>query len=125
MYKVGSQAYKQVNIETDVSRASPHQLIVLLFNKALNSIKLARLYMQKGNIAGKGTEISKAISIIDEGLRNCLDFEKGGDVAENLENLYQYVSHQLFLANLHNDQEKLQMCFDLLNNIAEAWREIA
>ncbi|WP_294613725.1 flagellar export chaperone FliS [uncultured Gilliamella sp.] len=125
MYKVGSKAYQQVNLETDVSLASPHQLMVLLFDGALNAIRLAGLYMQKGNIASKGSEISKAINIIDSGLRSCLDFEKGGDIAENLARLYAYISQQLLLANLHNDQEKLQMCFDLLNNIAEAWREIA
>lgn len=125
MYKVGSQAYQQVNIETDVGRASPHQLIVLLFDGALNAIQLAGLYMQKGNIASKSSEITKAIDIIDSGLRSCLNLEKGGDIAENLDHLYQYITHQLLLVNLHNDQEKLQICFDLLNNIAEAWREIA
>ncbi|KFA58354.1 flagellar export chaperone FliS [Gilliamella sp. Choc4-2] len=125
MYTGGSQAYKQVNLETRVSQASPHQLIVLLFDEALNAIKLASLYIQKGHIAGKGTAISKAINIIDNGLKSCLDFEKGGEIAENLDRLYHYISQQLLLANLHNDQEKLQTCFDLLNNIAESWREIA
>ncbi|OCG23572.1 flagellar export chaperone FliS [Gilliamella sp. App2-1] len=125
MYKLGSQAYEQVNLETQVNQASPHQLIVLLFDGALNAIKLANLYIQKGNIVGKGNAISKAINIVDNGLKSCLDLEKGGEIAENLDRLYQYISQQLVLANLHNDQEKLQTCFDLLNNIAESWREIA
>ncbi|MWP61890.1 flagellar export chaperone FliS [Gilliamella sp. Pas-s25] len=125
MYKLGSQAYEQVNLETRVNQASPHQLIVLLFDGALNAIKLASLYIQKGNIVGKGNAISKAINIVDNGLKSCLDLEKGGEIAENLDRLYQYISQQLVLANLHNDKEKLQTCFDLLNNIAESWREIA
>ncbi|OCG21336.1 flagellar export chaperone FliS [Gilliamella sp. App4-10] len=125
MYKLGSQAYEQVNLETQVNQASPHQLIVLLFDGALNAIKLANLYIQKGNIVGKGNAISKAINIVDNGLKSCLDLEKGGEIAENLDRLYQYIRQQLVLANLHNDQEKLQTCFDLLNNIAESWREIA
>ncbi|OCG66069.1 flagellar export chaperone FliS [Gilliamella sp. Nev5-1] len=125
MYKLGSKAYEQVNLETRVSQASPHQLIVLLFDGALNAIKLASLYIQKGNIVGKGNAISKAINIVDNGLKSCLDLEKGGEIAENLDRLYQYISQQLVLANLHNDKEKLQTCFDLLNNIAESWREIA
>ncbi|OCG45980.1 flagellar export chaperone FliS [Gilliamella sp. Choc5-1] len=125
MYKMGSHAYEQVNLETRISQASPHQLIVLLFDGALNAIKLASLYIQKGNIVGKGNAISKAINIVDNGLKSCLDLEKGGEIAENLERLYHYISQQLLLANLHNDQEKLQTCFDLLNNIAESWREIA
>jgi flagellar secretion chaperone FliS len=125
MYKFGSQAYKQVSLETSVSQASPHQLIVLLFDGALNAIQLADLYIQKGNIAGKGKAISKAINIIDNGLKSCLDLEKGGEIAENLDQLYHYISHQLVLANLHNDKEKLQTCFNLLDNVAQAWREIA
>lgn len=125
MYKMGSQAYKQVNLETSVSQASPHQLIVLLFDGALNAIRLADLYIQKGDIAGKGKAISKAINIIDNGLKSCLDLDQGGEIAENLDQLYHYISQQLVLVNLHNDREKLQTCFDLLDNIAQAWREIA
>jgi flagellar secretion chaperone FliS len=125
MYQLGSKAYEQVNLETRVSQASPHQLIVLLFDGALNAIKLASLYIQKGNIVGKGNAISKAINIVDNGLKSCLDLEKGGEIAENLDRLYHYISQQLVLANLHNDKEKLQTCYDLLNNIAESWREIA
>lgn len=124
MYKLGSQAYEQVNLETKVSQASPHQLIVLLFDGALNAIRLAKLYIEKGNIAGKGIAISKAINIVDNGLKSCLDLEKGGKIAENLDSLYHYISQQLVLANLHNDQNKLQICYNLLNNIAESWREI-
>ncbi|MCX8581837.1 MULTISPECIES: flagellar export chaperone FliS [unclassified Gilliamella] len=122
---MGVQAYKQVNLETSVNQASPHQLIVLLFEGALNAIRLAELYIEKGNIAGKGQAISKAINIIDNGLKSSLDLEQGGEIAENLDQLYQYISQQLVLANLHNDKDKLQVCFNLLDNIAQAWREIA
>ena len=125
MYQAGSKAYEQVSLETSVNQASPHQLIVLLFDGALNAIKLAKLYIEKGNIAGKGTAISKAINIIDNGLKSCLDMEKGGEIAANLDDLYHYISHQLVLANLHNDIAKLDNCYDLLNNIAQSWREIA
>ncbi|AJA45894.1 flagellar export chaperone FliS [Frischella perrara] len=125
MYQAGSKAYQQVSLETSVNQASPHQLIVLLFDGALNAIKLAKLYIEKGNIAGKGTAISKAINIIDNGLKSCLDMEKGGEIAANLDDLYHYISHQLVLANLHNDVAKLDSCYDLLNNIAQSWREIA
>lgn len=125
MYQAGSKAYQQVSLETSVNQASPHQLIVLLFDGALNAIKLAKLYIEKGNIAGKGTAISKAINIIDNGLKSCLDMEKGGEIAANLDDLYHYISHQLVLANLHNDVAKLDSCYDLLNNIAQSWQEIA
>jgi len=117
-------AYEKMRLETSVNHASPHQLITLLFDGALHAMKLAILYLQKGKIAEKGAAISKAINIIDNGLKSSLDFEQGGEIAENLNDLYQYISQQLMLANLHNDQEKLQCCFNLLNNIAESWREI-
>lgn len=122
---MGVQAYKQVNLETSVNQASPHQLIVLLFEGALNAIRLAELFIEKGNIAGKGQAISKAINIIDNGLKSSLNLEQGGEIAENLDQLYQYISQQLVLANSHNDKDKLQVCFNLLDNIAQAWREIA
>lgn len=125
MYQAGSKAYQQVSLETSINQASPHQLIVLLFDGALNAIKLAKLYIEKGNIAGKGAAISKAINIIDNGLKSSLDMEKGGEIAINLDNLYQYISHQLVLANLHNDLVKLTDCYQLLDNIAQSWREIA
>lgn len=124
MYTTGLSAYKNVSLETSVNQASPHQLIVLLFDGVLNAIKLSMLYIEKGDIAAKGKTISKAINIIDNGLKSCLDLDKGGEIAENLDSLYQYISHQLVLANLHNDKEKLKTCYDLLNNISEAWREI-
>lgn len=124
MVMADPSAYEKMRLETSVNHASPHQLITLLFDGALHAMKLAILYLQKGKIAEKGAAISKAINIIDNGLKSSLDFEQGGEIAENLNDLYQYISQQLMLANLHNDQEKLQCCFNLLNNIAESWREI-
>lgn len=124
MVMADPSAYEKISIESSVSQASPHQLIMLLFDGALHAMKLAILYLQKGKIAKKGAFISKAINIIDNGLRSSLNFEQGGEIAENLSQLYQYISQKLMLANLHNDQEKLQCCFNLLNNIAESWREI-
>lgn len=124
MVMADPSAYEKMSLETSVNHASPHQLIALLFDGALHAMKLAVLCLQKGKIAKKGAAISKAINIIDNGLKSSLNFEQGGEIAENLNDLYQYISQQLVLANLHNDQEKLQFCFNLLNNIAESWREI-
>lgn len=124
MFIEGSSAYEKISLETSVAQASPHQLIVLLFDGALNAIKLSIGYLQKGKIAEKGKAISKAINIIDNGLKSSLDFEQGGEIAANLSDLYQYISQQLMLANLNNDEEKLHACFDALNNVADAWRQI-
>lgn len=75
----GTQAYAQVSVESGVMGASPHQLIVMLFDGALSALLRARILMNQGNIAGKGLAISKAINIIDNGLKNGLNHEQGGD----------------------------------------------
>lgn len=120
----GPSMYEEISLETTIHQASPHQLTALLFDGALNAIKLAILYLQKGNIAQKGASISKAINILNHGLKGSLDFDQGGNIAVNLHDLYQYIIQQLLFANLQNSEEKLQACFDLLNKIAITWRKI-
>ncbi|VTR43098.1 Flagellar protein fliS [Serratia fonticola] len=80
--------------------------------------------MNQGNIAGKGLAISKAINIIDNGLKNGLNHEQGGEIADNLAALYDYMKRRLMQANLHNDVAALDEVSGLLENIADAWRQI-
>ncbi|KFK92017.1 MULTISPECIES: flagellar export chaperone FliS [unclassified Serratia (in: enterobacteria)] len=120
----GTQAYAQVSVESSVLSASPHQLIMMLFDGALNNLQRARLLMNQGNIPGKGQAISKAIGIIDNGLLNGLDHEQGGEIADHLAALYDYMKRRLMLANLHNDVTALEEVTNLLENIADAWRQI-
>ncbi|KAA1336640.1 flagellar export chaperone FliS, partial [Escherichia coli] len=72
-----SQLYAQVDLESEIMNASPYQLIQILFNGALSALRRAIILMQQGNIPEKGLAISKAINIIDNGLKEGLDFEKG------------------------------------------------
>ena len=72
----------------------------------------------------KGQSITKAINIIDNGLKAGLNLEKGGELAENLAALYDYMVKRLLHANLHNDEATIQHVTDLLDNIADAWRQI-
>ena len=104
--------------------ASPHQLIVMLFDGAQSALSRARILMDQGDIAGKGQAISKAINIIDNGLKNSLDHQRGGEVADNLAALYDYMKRRLLQANLHNDQQAIEEVVKLLDNIADAWRQI-
>ncbi|MGF6191167.1 flagellar export chaperone FliS [Serratia sp. 2723] len=120
----GTQAYAQVSVESGVMGASPHQLIVMLFDGALSALLRARILMNQGNIAGKGLAISKAINIIDNGLKNGLNHEQGGEIADNLAALYDYMKRRLMQANLHNDIAALDEVSGLLENIADAWRQI-
>ncbi|MCL6328451.1 flagellar export chaperone FliS [Pectobacterium carotovorum subsp. carotovorum] len=122
--KTGSQAYAQVGLESAVMSASPHQLIVMLFDGAKSSMVRARILLEQGDIPGKGAALSKAINIITNGLKVGLDIEKGGELAENLSALYDYMTQRLMIANLHNDVKVIEEVETLLENIASAWRQI-
>ncbi|TNV22994.1 flagellar export chaperone FliS [Buttiauxella sp. B2] len=121
----GTQAYAQIGVESAVMSASPHQLIVLLFDGALSALVRARLFMQQGELTAKGEALSKAINIIDNGLKAGLDNDKGGEIAANLSSLYDYMIRRLMLANLRNDVEAIEEVEGLLTNIADAWKQIS
>ena len=123
-HRSGSQAYAQVGLESGVMSASPHQLIVMLFDGAQSALVRARILMNQGDIPAKGAALSKAINIIENGLNAGLDLEKGGEMAENLSALYDYMSRRLLHANLHNDEQAITEVLALLENIADAWRQI-
>lgn len=122
--KSGANAYAKVGIETGVLAASPHQLIVMLFDGALGSVLMAQQHMQLGNIAAKGMAISKTISIIDDGLRASLNKDAGGELALSLDSLYEYMSRRLLEANLKNQPEMLTEVYGLLQEIKSAWDAI-
>ncbi|WP_211466619.1 flagellar export chaperone FliS [Collimonas silvisoli] len=124
----GARAYARVGIESAVMSASPQQLLTMLFEGARAAISMARHHMSGGDIVAKGNAISKAVSIIDSGLKASLDPEAGGsagaELAANLAALYDYINQRLLFANLHNDPAMLDEADRLLENIASAWREI-
>jgi len=120
----GASAYARVGVESGVMAASPHQLIVMLFDGAQASIRAARLHLQDGRVAAKGEAISKALDIVNRGLRAALDGERGGEVASGLDGLYDYIARRLIHANLHNDEASLDEAERLLEDIASAWRDI-
>jgi len=116
-------AYANVGLETQVLSATPERLITLLFDGALSAIAKARLHLQQGNIAERGMAISKAIDIVDSGLKASVDRETGGELATNLITTYELVMHNLMLANLNADEEKLAVAESVLRDISSAWRE--
>lgn len=121
----GSNAYAQVDLQSKLAGATPHQLITMLFDGAHNAILRANIYFNNGNIAKRGEMISKAINIIDNGLRASLNHEIGKSIAADLDSLYEYMSRTLLMANLQNDPEPLLHVDDLLMEIAMTWKEIA
>lgn len=122
--KSGIQAYARVGVESAVLSASPHQLVVLLFDGALSAMKKAAILIEQGDIPGKGQALSKAINIISNGLQSGLNHEVGGDLVANLDSLYDYMIRRLLQANLNNDLNAINEVVELLNNIAEASKEI-
>ncbi|RKR06058.1 flagellar protein FliS [Kushneria sinocarnis] len=120
----GAQAYASVGVETGVMSASPHQLIVLLFDGAQAALRKARWAQSQNDIAARGQALSKAIRIIDEGLKGGLDPEKGGELAERLSSLYDYMVRQLIRANIHGDTDRMDEVAHLLTDIGDAWKSI-
>ncbi|MEW6313219.1 MAG: flagellar export chaperone FliS [Pseudomonadota bacterium] len=117
-------AYSQVGIETGVNFASPHQLVLLLFDGALSAIANAKLHMSRKEIAAKGEAISKAISIIDAGLKASLDDHAGDQIAQNLKALYEYMGKRLLWANMKNSADALDEVTGLLLELKGAWEAI-
>jgi flagellar protein FliS len=119
-----ANAYAQVGLETGVSTADPHKLVLMLFEGALLSIAKASAALDSQDIPGKGMAISKAIEIILNGLKVSLDYEAGGDLAEKLGALYDYMTSRLLYANLHSSRPALDEVAGLLRDIKGAWESI-
>ncbi len=117
-------AYARVGIETNVSTANPHQLVLMLFDGALLAVNSAAISMANRDVVAKGTSISKAIEIITYGLKASLDSEAGGELAGHLGTLYDYLCQQLFFANAENNEATLNEVSGLLNDLREAWAQM-
>ena len=122
--KPGHAQYNSVSVESDVHSASPHRLIQKLLDAGLEKMAIAKGAMERDDYATKSRYISWAIAIID-GLRMSLDLEAGGEIAQNLESLYDYMSRRLYEANVKNDVEAVNEVSRLLREIKEAWDGIA
>lgn len=112
--------YRQVSVHSGVVGASPHRLVQMLMEGALEKIALAKGHMANNNIASKGENISKAIAIVG-GLQGSLNIDEGGGIAENLSNLYDYMTNRLVIANLHNDEAILDEVAGLMVEIKMGW----
>lgn len=121
----GANAYAKVGIETGVIAASPHKLIVMLFDGAIVAISNAIQHLNNGETAAKGQSISKAIAIIENGLRASLDKKAGGEIAGSLDALYEYMNNRLILANLNNQVDMLVEVQNLLRDLKASWEAIA
>ncbi|WP_368542359.1 flagellar export chaperone FliS [Enterobacter soli] len=121
----GTQAYAKIEVESAVMSASQHQLVIMLFDGALSALVRARLFLQDGNIQSKGLALSKAINIIENGLKLGLVEGNGDELTQNLIALYAYMVRRLLHANVNNDASAIEEVETLLRNIADGWKEVA
>ena len=119
-----ANAYQRINIETSMHTIDQHQLVSLLYEGVLSSIATARGALARGDVLTKCNSVSKAVRIIEEGLMTALDRDAGGELAQNLEALYDYSLRRLLLANAHNDDAMLAEVAHLFEPIAQGWNQI-
>jgi len=123
-YRNPARAYAGVAMETSVAAAYPVDLVVLLYEGAMEGIVKAIAHMRERDFAAKGKAITHVIRIIDEGLRASLD-ERGGDLTNQLSDLYGYMTVRLLQGSLKNDPEALTEVRNLLLDLKGAWDELA
>lgn len=119
----GAAQYGQAAIGAEIAYASPHRLVQMLMEGALDKIAAAKGQVGRRDFEGKARNISWAVSIIN-GLRNSLDHDKGGEIAANLDDLYDYMGRRLMKANVDNDVSILEEVTGLLGEIKNAWDAI-
>ncbi len=120
----GINAYAKVGLETGVHAASPQKLIIMLYDGVITACYRAIGHMQRKDFENKGILLSKAIMIIESGLRLSLDKKAGGEIAENLDALYAYMSTRLTMANIRNQPELVNEVIKLLTELKTAWETI-
>ena len=123
MLRNALRQYSSVGVRSGVEDASPHRLIQMLLEGALARIAAAIGHLDRGDVAEKGRSIGLAISIIG-GLQSSLDTDRGGDVAGNLDRLYEYTARRLLEANARNDRGALEEVHHLLSEVKGAWDSI-
>ncbi len=119
-----ARSYSVVNIESGVPSASPHQLVLMLFDGAIQSVSAAQSYCAAGKLEAKNSSTSKALRVIEEGLRASLDRPAGGELAARLDRLYEYMSRRLLSASLHSAPDEYAEVGRLLAELRSGWAEI-
>ena len=123
MNKAGAKQYQQMSIQTRVTNASPHQLIAMLLDGLLGRLAQSKGYIDRLDYEGKSRCLGSAITIIGA-LQNTLDFEKGGEIASNLDRLYVYMTRRVFTAGVANDVEIIDEVVSLVRTIKDGWDSI-
>lgn len=117
-------AYRSTSVHSGIAAADPHRLVIMLMDGALERIAAARgLMSHSSGGAERAQLLHRAVAIIDE-LRNSLNFKAGGDLANNLDALYEYMCTRLMQASAANKPEWLDEVSRLLNEVRSAWLQL-
>lgn len=124
MSHTAAKAYEAVGLESRVNGADAHGLIVLLYEGAIAALVRAKYHMERNEVAEKGKAVAMAVAIINDGLKASLDMSRGGEIAGNLDALYEYMGQRLLLASLKNQPEIIDEISNLLIDLKGAWVSI-
>jgi len=123
-YRNPAATYNQVRVESGVAAARPIDLVVMVYDGAIEVLGKAIAQLKANDIAAKNQSVSRAIRIIDEGLRAPLDM-RAGEVAANLAGLYDYMTRRLLQGSARNDVAMIEEVRSLLLDLKSAWDELA
>tara|TARA_Y100001960_G_C14486269_1_gene734410 strand:+ start:426 stop:812 length:387 start_codon:yes stop_codon:yes gene_type:complete len=116
----GYDSYQQVDLDAQAASANPHQLVVMLIDGLLDEIERVRGHLAANRLAEKGLGINKCMNILI-GLSSALDEENGGEIAENLRQLYDFCQVELYYTSVQNDATRLDNVERVMGNIREGW----
>jgi len=123
MNQAALNQYQSVGVQSGMTDASPHKMITMQLDGALDRLSLARGAISRGETSRKGELLSSTIAIVDS-LRASLSHERGGDIAENLLALYDYIERRLVQANMTSDVDLLDEVASLFKEIKMGWMSI-
>lgn len=113
-------AYRSVSAQGAVADADPHALVLALLDAAIERMNTAQVCIERGDTKRKASLLHSSVILIAE-LRGSLDLEKGGELAQNLSDLYEYMTRRLIHANLNGDVRAVTEVLSLLGEIRSAW----
>lgn len=116
----GYDSYQQVDLNAQAAAANPHQLVIMLIDGLLDEVERIRGHLAANRLAEKGNGINKCMNILI-GLTSALDDENGGEIAENLRQLYDFCQIELYYASVQNDANRLVNVERVMGNIREGW----
>jgi flagellar secretion chaperone FliS len=122
---LSARMYQRVGVESQLASADPHRMVAMLFEGFMEAVAQARGALRGGQRDAKAVACSRAVRILEDGLRGGLDLKAGGSLARDLDDLYSYITMRLTLANLRDDESALDECQRLMLPLQQAWASIA